>query len=118
MHEKKRIYRIIFSQDEKIYEVYARYISEENLMGFIELEDLVFSERNSLVIIDPSEEKLKIELQGVKRSYIPMHMILRIDEMEKEGGVSETIRDLSPKGNVYHLPSAFHRPAKDAKDKE
>ena len=112
MHEKQRIYRIIFSQDEKIYEIYARYISEENLMGFIELEDLVFSESNSLVIIDPSEEKLKTELQGVKRSYIPMHMILRIDEMEKEGA-AKIIRGLSSKGNVYHLPSAFNRPAKD-----
>ncbi|MFK3617755.1 DUF1820 family protein, partial [Coxiella burnetii] len=73
MHEKQRIYRIIFSQDEKIYEIYARYISEENLMGFIELEDLLFSEGNS-VVVDPSEEKLKTEFQGVKRSYIPMHM--------------------------------------------
>ncbi|AAO90591.1 DUF1820 family protein [Coxiella burnetii] len=110
MHEKQRIYRIIFSQDEKIYEIYARYISEENLMGFIELEDLLFSEGNS-VVVDPSEEKLKTEFQGVKRSYIPMHMILRIDEMEKEGAAK--IKGLTPKGNVHHLPSAFNKPAKD-----
>ena len=111
MQEKQRIYRIIFSQDEKIYEIYARYISEENLMGFIELEDLVFSEASSLVV-DPSEEKLKTEFQSVKRSYIPMHMIIRIDEMEKQGAAK--IKGIHSQDNVHHLPSAFRKP----KDKE
>ncbi|MBW5802731.1 DUF1820 family protein [Coxiella endosymbiont of Ornithodoros amblus] len=110
MHEKQRIYRVIFSQDEKIYEIYARFMSEENLMGFIEFEELLFSEANSL-IVDTSEEKLKTEFQGVKRSYIPMHMILRIDEMEKEGVAK--IKGLTSKGNVHHLPNAFNKPEKN-----
>ena len=107
----QRIYRVIFSQDEKVYEIYARYISEESLMGFIEMEELIFND-NSSVVVDPSEEKLKTEFQGVKRTYIPMHMILRIDEMEKQG--SAKIKNPAVKGgNVHHFPGAFTKLMKD-----
>ena len=44
----------------------------------------MFGER-STVVVDPSEEKIKSEFDGVKRTYLPMHSILRIDEVEKEG---------------------------------
>jgi hypothetical protein len=36
-------------------------------------------------LVDPGEEKLKNEFSGVKRSYIPLQAIIRIDEVEKEG---------------------------------
>ena len=73
MKKDEPIYRIIFSQEDKIYEIYAHFISEENLMGFIEIEELIFTEPDS-VVVDPSEERLKTEFKNVKRSYIPMHM--------------------------------------------
>ena len=110
MQEKERIYRIIFSHEEKTYEIYAKYISEESLMGFIEIEELIFTEPTSLVV-DPSEEKLKVEFQGVKRSYIPIHRILRIDEMEKQG--TAKIKGTASKDNVHHFPGVFKKPAKD-----
>jgi len=101
------IYRIIFTQEDKVYEVYANYISEENLMGFIEVEELVFNEA-SPVVVDPSEEKLKTEFNGVKRSYIPMHMILRIDEMVKQGPAK--IKEPSAqRDNVWHLPGSLRK---------
>lgn len=78
------LYKVVFTQYEKVYEVYAKYISEETLMGFIEVDELVFNETNS-VVVDPAEEKLKLEFRGVKRSYIPMHAILRIDEVHGRG---------------------------------
>ena len=37
------------------------------------------------VVVDPSEESLKSEFSGVSRTYIPMHSIVRIDEVEKMG---------------------------------
>ena len=37
------------------------------------------------MVVDPSEEKIKTEFEGVKRTYIPMHSVLRIDEVDKEG---------------------------------
>jgi hypothetical protein len=56
------------------------------MYGFIEVEEFVFGER-SQVLVDPSEEKLKSEFASVKRSYIPLQSIIRIDEVEKEGTV-------------------------------
>ena len=44
----------------------------------------MFDER-SKVVVDPSEEKLKSEFTGVRRSFIPMQAIIRIDEVEKTG---------------------------------
>ena len=35
--------------------------------------------------MDPAEEKLKNEFSAIKRSFIPMQSIVRIDEVEKEG---------------------------------
>ena len=78
------IYKVIFHNQNRVYEVYARQIFQSDMWGFIEIEEFVFGERSQLVV-DPSEEKLKTEFAGVKRSYIPMHSIIRIDEVEKEG---------------------------------
>ncbi|MBV1881554.1 MAG: DUF1820 family protein [Pseudomonadales bacterium] len=81
---KQQIFRVIFVNQGQVYEVYAREIFQSELYGFIEVEEFVFGERTQ-VVVDPSEEKLKAEFSGVKRSYLPMHSIIRIDEVEKEG---------------------------------
>lgn len=78
------IYKVIFFNQGQIYEVYARQIYQSDLYGFIEIEELVFGEKSKMVV-DPSEEKLKSEFEGVNRSYVPMHAIVRIDEVAKEG---------------------------------
>lgn len=81
---KGPIYKVIFHNQNQVYEVYARAIYQSELYGFIEVEEFVFGERSQM-IVDPGEEKLKGEFASVKRSYIPMHAIVRIDEVEKEG---------------------------------
>jgi hypothetical protein len=78
------IYKVTFVNQGKIYEVYARKVSHGNLFGFIEIEELVFGERSS-VVLDPGEERIKSEFEGVKRSYLPLHSVLRIDEVRKQG---------------------------------
>lgn len=80
---KRRIFRIIFVTQDKCYEIYAHKVCESEMFGFLEVEGIIFDE-NSALVVDPSEEKLKLEFAGVKRSYIPMYSILRIDEVEKE----------------------------------
>src|SRR3989344_1053865 len=104
--DQQPIYRVIFIQNEKLYEVYARYLTEESLMGFIEIEELIFEDTKSGIVIDPTEEKLRAEFKGVKRSYIPLHTILRIDEVMKEGTARMTTpeKTVEKKGNVSHLP--------------
>ena len=87
MATPSEIYRITFLNKGKVYEVYAKQVYQSELYGFIEVEDYIFDER-SQVVVDPSEEKLKAEFNGVKRSFIPIQAIIRIDEVEK-GGVSK-----------------------------
>lgn len=106
------LYRVIFAQNDKLYEVYAKYLSEESLMGFIEIEELIFQESTSELMVDPKEEKLKIEFKGVRRSYIPLHTILRIDEVVKEGAARVISSEKFPetRGNISHL--SFQQPKK------
>ncbi len=81
---KRHFYKVIFFNQGKVYEVYAREVHQSGMFGFIEVEKLVFGTKSTLVL-DPSEEHLKSEFNGVNRIYIPMHSIIRIDEVEKEG---------------------------------
>ena len=112
MPEKEKsspIYRVFFYQNDKLYEVYAKYLSEENLMGFIEIEELLFQDTKSGIVVDPSEEKLRAEFKGVKRSYIPMHAILRIDEVAKEGIATIKEGGAEKKSNISQLPIHLHQ---------
>lgn len=84
MSESSPIYKVIFLNQNKVYELYAKAIYQSEMYGFIEVEEFVFGEVSQM-IVDPAEEKLKTEFSGVARSYIPMHSIIRIDEVEKEG---------------------------------
>ena len=78
------IFKVVFVNQGKVYEIYARKVSHGNLFGFIEVEELVFGER-SAVVVDPTEERIKSEFEGVKRTYLPLHSIVRIDEVRKQG---------------------------------
>ena len=102
----KKLYKITFSNQGKLYEIYAKSVANSNLLGFIEIESLVFGEKTSLVV-DPSEEKIKTEFEGVKRTYIPMHSVLRIDEVDKEG-VSKVSK--AEGDNVTQLPNTVFAP--------
>jgi hypothetical protein len=78
------IFKVMFVNQGKVYEIYARKVGHGQMFGFIEVEELVFGER-STVVLDPSEERIKTEFEGVKRSYLPLHSVLRIDEVLKQG---------------------------------
>lgn len=103
------IYKVIFYNQGQIFEVYARQIYQSDLYGFVEIEELVFGER-SRMLVDPAEEKLKSEFEGVNRSYIPMHAIVRIDEVSKEGVGKITE---AKAGNVSPFPAPAFTPKKD-----
>ena len=99
MAKSETIYRVSFVSQGEVYEVYAKNISQGGLFGFIEIEELVFGERSKL-LIDSSEERLKTEFAGVKRFYVPLHSVLRIDEVEKAGRGRITASD----GKVTAFP--------------
>ncbi len=96
------VFRVLFSQEDKIYEVYAKEIDEEAMLGFICIGELVFAEPGS-VVVDPSEEKLKAEFNGVKRIYVPLHTVIRIDEMDHFG--IGKIKDSKSQSNVRAFPT-------------
>ena len=108
---KKALFKVIFMNLGKVYEVYARSVGHGNFFGFVEIEELVFGERSS-VVVDPSEEKIKTEFAGVKRTYLPMHAIIRIDEVDKEG--TSKISKLEG-GNVTQFPVPVYTPGESNK---
>ncbi len=81
---KSRLYRISFHNQGQVYEVYARNVSHGGLLGFVEVEHILFGEK-STVVVDPGEEKLKSEFANVARTFIPVHAVIRIDEVSKPG---------------------------------
>tara|TARA_B100001059_G_C17830479_1_gene584327 strand:+ start:2405 stop:2809 length:405 start_codon:yes stop_codon:yes gene_type:complete len=116
------IYRVIFNNQGEVYELYTRYIFQSEMYGFIEVEELLFDESQISNATDEVEaktsfDKLKLEFTGVKRSFIPLPSISRIDEMEKPGAVKVTPVKETLMGNVRHFPStAFKRPPVDPID--
>lgn len=80
----QRLYKVTFLNQGQVYEVYAHSIYQSDLYGFIEVEDYIFGKKGQMVI-DPGEEKLRNEFEGVQRSFVPMQNVIRIDEVEKEG---------------------------------
>ncbi|HET9679598.1 MAG TPA: DUF1820 family protein [Gammaproteobacteria bacterium] len=105
----KHLYRVSFINQGKVYEIYCRNIKQDKLLGFVEIEDLVFGERSS-VVVDPAEDKLKSEFAGVTRSHIPMHAVIRIDEVSKQGHAK--ITQLEGSSNVSAFPSSLYSPPK------
>jgi hypothetical protein len=104
MARGKHIYKIIFYNQGKIYEMHAKRVNAGNLLGFVEVEGLLFGTTGSGVLVDPSEERLKAEFAEVKRTYIPMQAVVRIDEVEKEG--ANKITNVPDKGgNVTPFPA-------------
>ena len=102
----KRLFKVTFMSQGQVYEIYARDVGHGALFGFVEVEKLVFDERSGLVV-DPSEEKIKTEFEGVKRTYLPMHSIIRIDEVDKQG--PSKISRLEG-GNVAQFPVPVYTP--------
>ena len=99
------IFRILFVNQGKIYEIYARKVGHGDLFGFIEVEEVLFGERSS-VVLDPSEERIKSEFEGVKRTFLPMHSVLRIDEVKKQG--ASKITAVEGGANVAQFPMPMY----------
>ncbi len=103
---KKKLYKVVFMSQGQVYEIYARSVGHGEMFGFVQVEELVFGERTT-VVVDPSEEKIKSEFENVKRTYLPMHSVIRIDEVDKQG-VSKISK--LENGNVAQFPMPMYTP--------
>ncbi|MFT4608395.1 MAG: hypothetical protein ACI8ZV_002089 [Chitinophagales bacterium] len=102
-------FRIQFHNNGHIYELYAHEVGQAQMMGFIEVGQIIFGE-HSKILIDPAEEKLKTEFGNVKYSYIPHHAVIRIDEVEQSG----KNRILDTEGStITNFPGANLSPIKN-----
>ena len=100
------IFKVVFANQGRVYEIYARKVGHGTLFGFVEVEELIYGER-SAVVVDPSEEKIQAEFAGVKRTYLPLHSVIRIDEVRKSGVSKVSAVDSS---NVTPFPFPVYTP--------
>ncbi len=86
----KRLYKIVFLNHGKVYELYARSVGASDLWGFTCVSELEFSAREG-VLVDPTEERLREEFADTRALHLPMQSIVRIEEVAARGPVA--IRD-------------------------
>ena len=108
MSPQQPIFKVIFHHQGQVVELYARHVAQGNLFGFIEVEDLIFGAR-SQVVVDPGEDSLKNEFGAAKRIYLPLHAVIRIDEVDREG-VSRMHAGPEGGGEVRAFPMPLYPP--------
>jgi hypothetical protein len=107
---ERHIFKVVFVHQGKVWEIFARKVSQGAMFGFIEVEQLVFGERTTLVV-DPGEERIKSEFEGVKRTYLPLQSVLRIDEVNARAAAQGVSKISSLEGgNVAPFPMPFMPP--------
>ena len=82
--EDKPLFKIIFLNHGKVYELYSEGVTSSWLWGFIEVSDLVFEKGEGLVV-DPTEEKMRQEFESSRVLHLPIQSVLRVEEVEKRG---------------------------------
>ncbi len=87
---KKTLYKVTFLNAGKVYELYAHHVASSSLWGFTEVGELVFDAREG-VVVDPTEERLRDEFGGSRMIHLPMHSVVRVEEVERKGQLA--IRD-------------------------
>jgi hypothetical protein len=80
----KALYKIIFLNHGKVYELFGENVTTSGLWGFVEVSNLVF-ETGEGIVVDPTEEKMRQEFSGAKVLHLPMQCVLRVEEVEKRG---------------------------------
>jgi len=83
------LFKVTFVNRGKVYEVFVREVCQSAMMGFVEIAGFEFGKRSS-VVVDPSEETLRREFEGVERTYVPLHAVVRIDEVAARGSARIT----------------------------
>ena len=93
------LYKVIFINQSKVYELYAKDVFSSDIYGFIYVAELIF-DQNSTIVIDPAEEKIRNEFENVNVLHLPMHSIIK--EVKKK--MSCKIRDIKKGENITPFP--------------
>ncbi len=96
------LYKIIFFNRSKVYELYARDVFSSDIYGFICVAELVFDNKQRIVI-DPAEDKIRDEFANVNILHLPVQSIIRIEEVKEKQSCK--IRDIKSGENISQFPS-------------
>ena len=108
------MYRVTFLKQGDVYEIYARSVSQGGIFGFVEIADLICRDETKRVI-DPSRERIANEFKGVSRTFVPLHSVLRIDQVEREGEARITPGGgQAQRGQIRRFPTPVPPPASDS----
>jgi len=97
----RRVYKLVFFNQGKVYELFAERVDSSHLYGFVEAAGLVF-DTASKVVVDPTEERLRSEFADTEKLMLPLQSVIRIEQVKKRGKC--VIRDRGTGDKVTSLP--------------
>jgi len=100
MAKLSRLFKISFLNQGRVYELYARRVSTSEVLGFTEIAELVFETTG--LVVDPIEERLREEFRDTLVLHLPMHAVLRIEEVARRGPLA--IRDATTGEKIMPFP--------------
>lgn len=99
----RKLFKVIFLSHGKVYELYARKVQSSELYGFVQVLDLSFGSGGDSMLVDPAEEKLREEFGKSRALHLPMHSVVRIEEVEERG--TAVIRDAESGEKITPFPT-------------
>lgn len=109
------LYRIVFQQRDEECELYAVRVAQGHLPAFLEVEQILFADRATGPGANAVQERLRDALATVKRCYLPLAHIVRIDEIayatlaELRGEGPRRIASYTGRGRARQGRAAAHR---------
>jgi hypothetical protein len=96
------MFKVSFLNQGKVYELFCEKVGGSDLSyGFVEISGLIFESDDS-VVIDPTEERMREEFEDVEVLHVPMHSVIRVEQVKKRGAC--VIRDSKSGEKVTPLP--------------
>ena len=108
--DNEKLYRIAFLNHGKVYELFCTGVCTSGLLGFIEVSGLELGDKDSLVV-DPTEERMRDEFDGVEVLHLPHHSVLRVEQVKKKGQLVIRERESGEKVTPFPVqPGSRTRP--------
>jgi hypothetical protein len=99
----KSLFKVVFLNHGKVYELYAEGVVSSGLWGFIEVSGLVF-ETSDGIVVDPTEERMRDEFAGATAMHLPIQSVLRVEEVETRGKCLIRDRQSGEKVTPFPIP--------------
>lgn len=85
IEKNDKYYKVQFYDSKKeIMTFFAKKLNPSSFLGLIEVSEILFMD--SEIIINPDDEKVRKEFNGVSKTFLPLNTIVRIDEIDQNRG--------------------------------